>query len=422
MLDNMNTKYSWCIIRFVPEDMYVCGKDTLKRTSMKETITILAMLLFLLAGCGGSKQSAEDFITVDVTKSYPKKELILQDFMDVEYIPLETSDDFLCQGFLQDVGENIIVVKNFRNTGDLFIFDRKGKAIKNINHQGQGAGEYVFPSEITLDEGSGEIFVCDFKKILVYDLDGNYKRSFNFKEGAQYSVVKNFDRENLICYDNFVSNDGEANEQAFMLVSKRDGSIAKDISLPFKDKKITAVISKDPASGMTYGATPNSDYPLIPHFDNWVLFEASSDTLFSFLPDCSIKPFIVRTPSIQSMNPEIFLFLSVITDRYYFMEIVEKKYDFGTQDGYPRTNIMYDKQEKATFKYTVYNGDYSNKKQVYMNSIPVNSEIATRHILPANELVEAYEKGQLKGRLKEIAAELNEESNPVIMLVKHKKD
>jgi hypothetical protein len=36
-------------------------------------------------------------------------------------------------------------------------------------------------------------------------------------------------------------------------------------------------------------------------------------------------------------------------------------------------------------------------------------------------LVEAYKNDELKGRLKEIAAKLNEESNPVIMLVKHRK-
>ena len=36
------------------------------------------------------------YITVDITANYPKKEMILQDFMDVEYIPLETTDEFIC--------------------------------------------------------------------------------------------------------------------------------------------------------------------------------------------------------------------------------------------------------------------------------------------------------------------------------------
>jgi hypothetical protein len=82
---------------------------------------------------------------------------------------------------------------------------------------------------------------------------------------------------------------------------------------------------------------------------------------------------------------------------------------------------MYDRQEKAIFRYTVYNDDYSNKRQAFMNRGPVNGEIATLQNLTAYHLVEAYRQGQLKGRLKEIAATLDEEDNPVIMLVKHKK-
>lgn len=42
--------------------------------------------------------------------------------------------------------------------------------------------------------------------------------------------------------------------------------------------------------------------------------------------------------------------------------------------------------------------------------------------LSASRLVEIYKKEQLKdGKLKEIASKLNEEDNPVIMLVKQKK-
>jgi hypothetical protein len=51
---------------------------------MKWIITISAILLFALAGCGKDKQSTNELITVDVTKNYPEKELTLQDFMDVE--------------------------------------------------------------------------------------------------------------------------------------------------------------------------------------------------------------------------------------------------------------------------------------------------------------------------------------------------
>ena len=83
--------------------------------------------------------------------------------------------------------------------------------------------------------------------------------------------------------------------------------------------------------------------------------------------------------------------------------------------------MVYDKQKNAIFRYTVYNDDFSNKKQVSLGTKPVSQEIAKSQSLEALDLVKAYEKGELKGKLKEIAANLDEESNPVIMLIKQKK-
>ena len=82
---------------------------------------------------------------------------------------------------------------------------------------------------------------------------------------------------------------------------------------------------------------------------------------------------------------------------------------------------MYDKQEKAIFESIVYNDDYVNKRRVFMGK-SLNDEIAFLQTLEAYRLVESYKNGELKdGKLKEIAAKLDEEDNPVIMLVKHKR-
>ena len=79
---------------------------------------------------------------------------------------------------------------------------------------------------------------------------------------------------------------------------------------------------------------------------------------------------------------------------------------------------MYDKQEAAVFKPVVFNAD--NDKRVELVMHPEGGEIASFQSLSADQLVEGYQNNELKGRLKEIAGRLNEESNPVIMLVKHK--
>jgi len=394
---------------------------------MKKVNIFILVILLLTAGCGGNRQSGnDDFITVDVTKSYPKKELILQDFMDVEYIALETGGEFYCQGLVQAIGKNIIIVKNQVRDGDIFIFDRNGKGLRKINRMGRSGEEYSDINGIILDEENGEIFVRDFTKINVYDLYGLFKRRFRIENEVRYSIKYNFDKENMIC-DNapdrasfsYLDAVREVTHQpSFVITSKQDGSIINNVQISYEQKKpaFISLVENNYARNRIISYSS-----IIPYHDNWILTEPSSDTVFRFLPDFSMIPFIVRTPSIQSMNPEVFLFPSILTDHYYFMQTVKKEFDFATWTGLPQTNLVYDRHEKAMFEYSVYNDDYLDKIPVDMNQATINNEIAFWQKIEADELVEDYEKGVLKGKLKEIAAKLKEEDNPVIMLVKHKK-
>jgi hypothetical protein len=387
---------------------------------MKKLILIEVIILFVMTGCGGGIQSTDDFITVDVTKNYSiKKELILQDFTDVEYIALETNDNFVNQGFVQAIGKEIILVTNYNNDGDIFVYDRTGKAIRKINRKGQGGEEYISYRGVTLDDENNEMFINDYyaRKIQAYDLEGNFKRSLKQKEGGgtrYYWGILNYDKDNLICYD-------ELNEEIpFLLVSKQDGSITKEIKTPFKEKKIFIQLLRTEEG--TRAAGPDNYSRITPFNGNWILLEPSSDTIYTLMPDYSLRPFIVRTPPVHSMNPEIILTLKLLSDRYFFMESIKNVYDFNKEAGFPKTYFMYDTQEKDFFSYVTYNGDYSYKKEVYMVALtPINHEGESWCSINAFELRKDYEKGKLKGKLKEIAATLDDDSNPVIMVVKDKK-
>ncbi len=266
--------------------------------------------------------------------------------MDVEYIALETNDEFINQGFVQDIGKETILVKNRSGDGNIFVYDRTGKALRVINHKGQGGEEYVSTLQIRLDEDNGEIFINDHsrKKIVVYDLNGKFRRSFNHREGDGsmfYTEMFNFDKDNLICYDEFNK------EVSFVIVSKQDGSITKEIKIPFDERLYLEQQSIDEENDMIYTS-------------------------------------IVRTPTILSMDPGVFLMIRQLSDHYYFFETI--------------------------------------KNEIYMNWLrPVNNELESWQPLEAYQLIESYEKGELKGELKNIASTLNEDSNPVIMLIKHKR-
>ncbi len=129
---------------------------------MKNQITTMTITLFILAGIEGCMESGtnDSLITIDVKASYPEKELILQDFMDVEYIPLETKPEFVTQGVVMAMGNKYIVVKNWSHDGDIFVFDRKtGKAVRKINRKGKGPEEYSHLTEIVLEEDRNELFI-----------------------------------------------------------------------------------------------------------------------------------------------------------------------------------------------------------------------------------------------------------------------
>ena len=468
----------------------------------KLTTNAVAMLLALVGcmGCGNrSASSVDNLIRVDVMADYPEKELILQDLMDVEYIALETTDDFITKGAVKAIGKDIMLVTNRGSDGDILVFDKNGKGLRKINRLGQSGEEYTQLTGLVLDEDNDEIFVKDnpARKIGVYDLLGNYKRSFKFTDTSYYNYIFNYDRDHLICYKSYPSEKGK--RECHLIISKQDGRITHEIQIPSKgietpvvtegefvitpefyltfpdrdkwilvntssdtifhylpDGNLSPFIVRSPSiSSMDtkvflfptvitdrycfmrtmrkevdfttfkgflgeFVITPEF-YLTFPDRDKWILVNTSSDTIFHYLPDGNLSPFIVRSPSISSMDTKVFLFPTVITDRYCFMRTMRKEVDFTTFKGFLGEDLVYDKQENALFSYILYNDDFINKEEVSLTSEPRNPEIAICQTLDAPDLVEAYEKGQLKGKLKEIAANLDEESNPVVMLLKKKK-
>lgn len=388
---------------------------------MKYTSLSYIAALTLLVGCTGNKgadHQTGELITIDVTADYPEKELILQDFMDVEYIPLDNSDEYITQGVVKAVGKEHILAKNWKNDGDIFVFDRKtGNGIRKINRKGGSGEEYTGITDIILDEDKNEMFIVNntARVIVAYDLMGNYKRKFQFADSCYYENVSNYDQDHLIAYKSYPP-EKETKQSAHVCISKKDGSVAREFTIE-TTKTASPVFIKGDLTVM-----PGFDL-IMPATTGWLLTRCSSDSIYSADSNGNLHAAIKRTPSIHEMDPEVFLFPILDSDRYLLLQTLLKEVDLTTFKGFPSTFLVYDRDEKNVSKCTVYNSDYVNKQEVNFWWSPINprsQEIAFCQKLEALDLVEAYEKGELKGRLKEIAATLNEDSNPVIMLLKSK--
>ena len=399
---------------------------------LKKHVRWMSALLVasLLFGCGDGKQKESDgLIRVDVSKSYPKKELILQDLFDIEYVPLETTDEMLTEGHIQYISDNYMIFKNLgRMAGEIFIFDRQGKAVRKINRLGQSGEEYLNILGVDYDEQADELFVNSHysDKVFVYDSEGNYKRSFDYLDGTLYDPIKILDEERLIAYDDYFEYDKVPEKRdCYLILSREDGRLLEKIHIPYEEKKSLIIMRRD-LNGKLTGNWGIRNTLMPPYQDGWLLIEPSADTIYTYSASRGLMPLIVRTPPVNEMDPEVFLFPTIFTDRYVFMQAVERSFNFGIDKDVPRTNLIYDKTEQTAYEGEVINRDFEGT--------PVNlwfahrvimefngGEIAFATRLEAPDLVEALNDGKLRGPLKEIASSLDEEDNPVILIAKYKR-
>ncbi|MDD4404146.1 MAG: 6-bladed beta-propeller [Parabacteroides sp.] len=158
---------------------------------MKIKNLVLLTSFFLMGSQVMSSQSKKaNLPVIDFSKNYPTKDIRLQDIADMEYIPLETTDDVLLsdKAVLSSVTDKYILVYE-PLMGDIFVFNRTGKIYAHFNHKGQSGQEYPWIRYAIFDERNGEIFVCN-QSIQVYSLNGKYKRTLMYITIEKYTIFQ----------------------------------------------------------------------------------------------------------------------------------------------------------------------------------------------------------------------------------------
>ena len=340
----------------------------MSKISFQHLLVTLGVLSVMTTSCNPAAE-ADSLVTIDMGATYPKKTLVVQDFLDVEYVPLETNDEFVTQGYVRALGEKYIAVQNYANDGNIYLFDRHtGKALRRINRKGQGGEEYVNITDVVLDEAADELYINDTgsKRIQVYDMSGQYKRSLPYAEGCSYTSMFGYDEDYLIAYDlTIYGRAGESRDKPYyhVLISKQDGSV---IGIPIPFDKIKAPVVKSGEMSVMGPA-----YTIIPNRGRWLLAETSTDTVYNYTRETGLKPFIVHIPTSR---PERLLSIGTMTDRYYFLRSLKLEYDFTTWRGFPVTDWVYDTLDKKVYEVNVLNGDFTDESYVDLMQHPVNGE------------------------------------------------
>ena len=209
------------------------------------------------------------FPTKDNVKHLYASEIIT----DLEYIPLETSNQYLIgQYYGIEISENYILV---RSNPHLILFSRQGKYIRHVGSQGLGPEEYRIVSKTTIDEKSNMIYLSNNTELLAYRISGEFVKKLYLKDIYNKAGINScfgkivYWKDSLFCAN--VNLYTGIEDYSFVIFSL-DGQVVKLFpnSIKFKREESNVIYIND-----------NDDYTDIYVYNGQLKYrKINSDTLF----------------------------------------------------------------------------------------------------------------------------------------------
>lgn len=395
----------------------------------------LFCLLTCMAACGSGHSDSEGLLSVDLreTMNHPSMLDLKEEIESVEYIPLETTDDpaSLLDGVSDYAMTSKYIYVNPVKEQRIVLFDREGYFIKTLIPFGQGPGEFSnLLAGIQADEKNNRLLLFSGNQIGVYTLDGEF--------------IQNLYHDYQILYQRLVGEDRLASV-AFPYIPFQSGSYGLGI---FTEKGDTITIKNDFSSPLVPMGKAGFTASLAATYSEQqksVLFKTgSNDTIFrisqdKIYPACVLNLQNSDNEVIRSLDATDFSSLRtnlgddrdiVVTDlfetshSYYF----RCRYNEGNYVASVHKNsgkILAERCEQP--------GDIRKMSDANLlfgmlgtrsyNGFPIWGRMNGEELV---QLVTSSELGLYEGRsgvsIPDELKEINEDSNPVFIVYKLRKD
>lgn len=336
---------------------------------------------------------------------------------EIKYIPLETNPECYVQTIEKvEFSERYIFVNEVRR---LLQFTKDGKFIRQIGTQGRGPGEYISVGDFCIDEQKGEVYIID-GKLLTYGFDGSFKSSSKLSFRPSQVIKKSRD---YLFYHLWNVPDKSSLVKYSWILTDRKGLIHQSIRNSIKRVN---------QPGIIIGDTP------LYSFNNEVHFmEFACDTLHYFREN-EKRPYAVFKFGNLKMEPDPLIIqsqkekISKELFKKFWINSIHENNDFlflklnrGISDSaicalYKKTNSV------ITLL----------KDNFFLNDIDGGIPFWPKQILNDTMLIDFVDAFDLKKRIKmmqsetktnkykkepvtliNISKQLNETSNPVLVLV-----
>lgn len=363
------------------------------------------MIQFVLLGCSCTNTDQEKGLTtIDLSKDYPKKEILLSEIADIQYVYMNEGNDYIYGGNPLYVSDHTFV---FYSEGSFLFFTKDGQPKSKFNHQGNGPDEYDYFSKVVYDEANDELYILSEKRLIVYSSSGVHKRTIalSLSDDKRITSMANYDNGSLLLFDS----------DNFVLISKADGSELKRLDVSSGEKVKLYAINQDEQRVSVIASTQNQ---IVNYKDGLLLSDYSTDTVFFFNKNKELIPVLIKQPSIHSMDPVIYANTFVEAADYLFYRKIIVKVQNGQL---PSVYLMQNKKDGTVYEQEIKMDDFKGKQVEIAPEILTSSSRHGLVVLDLVELEEAYADGRLKGKLKELMEKIDRENgNNVYMLLTFK--
>ena len=391
------------------------------------TICIIAATVVLF-GCNSSNEQALPVIDVESAYNNITGINLSEYASSIDYIPLETGENSLIAGNtismrIEPADDKVAIYSpNTPSASDVLVFGHNGKFISKIGTQGRSDEEYT---SVTSVISSGKNFeIIDRNKVVVYAGDGSFLKNIPIKRGGVMVGVKFFKlnnggyiylTEDIIKHQDYITiTDAEGNETTKRIISEMEMAQTPGNMMPPK------------GGGVSFGIKRQNESPmLVPGLDGHYVLMNEKDTVFSINGMAEITP--KYTVNYGKYTPGAYLNTFLFeSDKFIASRALFKAQLYPNIDkNYRFLYLIYDKKSKQTRGMEV---DPVTKSAGFINDLdkggisfyPVAVKDGKMYqLIDAIKFMEFAEQSS-SAKMKEVAATLNEDSNPVLVIVKLK--
>lgn len=389
------------------------------KTSRLFAVMAVSTVLFACSGNVADKNISIDMLAA---VNAPGSVNLSEYASSIEYIPLELKDSsylFAGMGIIVTENSYLFYTGNKSVNVAFYEYDKSGKYVRSVGNRGRAKGEFVSKNGLCYNSQTKDYGLLDNNKLLIYAHDGSFRSEtqlFKFKAMGFpriYAIDGNYIINVITAKDIKSAMSGDM--QDMIIKVDKDGNLVENMVLSNTITEASTFLGAPSISGNGLMLYSNGDFARLYR-------ERTTDTIKCVNPQTfeSFDHYL-----LEGSDKGVFMVPSSYMENngYIFMDIMKNakffpNLDKNAQRKYP---LLYDKKQNKAMAIAT---DQEYAMAGMTNDIDSGAPFWPTYVsgnrmfklVEAEEFIELAAKSS-SDKIKSVAAGLNIESNPVLVVV-----